>query len=139
MTHTGKYREATVHSYGEQKLNKITFARCGIEESEYFTPDHRWLLADGTITTSLSIGDKLIKAPNIREFDFDSANQFEQYFWCLGFILGDGTNAVRWSHGVKHDDVQFVRLRLCGDKVKYESRIFAAQAYFGTKGQSPER
>lgn len=123
LTHTGKYREATVHSYGEQKLNKITFTRCGIEESEYFTPDHRWLLADGTITTSLSIGDKLIKAPNVREFDFDSANQFEQYFWCLGFILGDGTNAVRWSHGVKHDDVQFVRLRLCGDKVKYESRF----------------
>lgn len=123
LTHTGKYREATVHSYGEQKLNKITFARCGIEESEYFTPDHRWLLADGTITTSLSIGDKLIKAPDVREFDFDSANQFEQYFWCLGFILGDGTNAVRWSHGVKHDDVKFVRLRLCGDKVKYESRF----------------
>ena len=124
LTHTGKFQPANVRKYGVQKVNKITFSRAGQTfATERFTANHRWLLADGTITTNLKIGDKILKAPNIREFDFNNASQEEQYYWCLGFVLGDGTEAYRWSHGVKKDDIKFVRLRLCGDKIKYEPRF----------------
>ena len=124
LTHTGKIQKATVKSYGVQKINKITFSRSGTNISEKFTPNHRWILHDGTITENLKIGDKIYKAPiNIREFNFDIATEKEQYYWCLGFILGDGTEAYRWSHGIKKEDIKFVRLRLCGEKIKYESRF----------------
>jgi hypothetical protein len=124
LTHTGKFQPAKVYRYGVQKINKITFSRAGQNFAiERFTGNHRWLLADGTITTNLKIGDKILKAPNIRNFDFKSASEKEQYYWCLGFVLGDGTEAYRWSHGVKNEDIKFVRLRLCGDKIKYEPRF----------------
>lgn len=124
LTHTGKIQKATVKSYGIQNINKITFSRTGTEISEKFTPNHRWILQDGTITENLKVGDKIYKAPiNIREFNFDAATEKEQYYWCLGFVLGDGTEAYRWSHGIKKEDIKFVRLRLCGEKIKYESRF----------------
>lgn len=123
LTHTGQYKNATVHCFGLQYLQKITFYRAGVEQVEYFTPNHRWILQDGSQTIDLDVGDKVAKAPNIRHFDFDSASESEQYYWCLGFVLGDGVNASRWSHGVKQADVQFVRLRLCGEKVKYANRF----------------
>lgn len=124
LTHTGKFQPARVHQYGVQKINKITFSRAGQTfVTERFTPNHRWLLADGTITTNLKIGDKILKAPDIRNFDFNNTSEKEQYYWCLGFVLGDGTEAYRWSHGVKNEDIKFVRLRLCGDKIKYEPRF----------------
>lgn len=124
LTHTGKFQPARVHKYGIQKINKITFSRAGQTfVTERFTANHRWLLADGTITTNLKIGDKILKAPSIRDFDFENASEKEQYYWCLGFILGDGTEAYRWSHGIKNEDIKFVRLRLCGNKIKYEPRF----------------
>ena len=124
LTHTGKFQPANVRKYGVQKVNKITFSRAGQTfATERFTANHRWLLADGTITTNLKIGDKIFKAPDIRSFDFENASEKEQYYWCLGFVLGDGTEAYRWSHGIKKEDIKFVRLRLCGDKIKYESRF----------------
>lgn len=124
LTHTGKFQPARVHQYGTQKVNKITFSRAGQTfATERFTANHRWLLADGTITTNLKVGDKILKAPDIRNFDFENASEKEQYYWCLGFVLGDGTEAYRWSHGTKNEDIKFVRLRLCGNKIKYEPRF----------------
>lgn len=124
ITHTGDLKKAIVHSYGKQKLNKITFVRAGQTfVVERFTSNHRWLLADGRITESLQIGDKLLKAPNLRDFNFNSASDLEKYYWCLGFVLGDGTEAYRWSHGKKNENIKFVRLRLCGSKTVYESRF----------------
>lgn len=71
----------------------------------------------------MQIGDKLLKAPNLRDFNFNSASDLEKYYWCLGFVLGDGTEAYRWSHGKKNENIKFVRLRLCGSKTVYESRF----------------
>lgn len=122
LTHTGSFKNAVVRSYGKKEINKITLKRSSTTVEEYFTPDHRWLLANGTLTTSLKRGDVLLKAPKI-EFNFDSLTDEQKKYWCLGFVLGDGTEAYAWSHGKKVDDKKFVRLRLCGDKVKYESRF----------------
>lgn len=124
LTHTGEFKLATVKKYGRQQLNRISFIRAGQKEDiERFTSNHRWILADNTITENLKVGDKLLKAPMIREFDFDKATSEEQFYWCLGFVLADGTEAYRWSHGVKKEDIKFVRMRLCGDKIKYEPRF----------------
>ena len=124
LTHDGSWQSAVVHSYGTQRLNKITFARSGQRYvEEYFTSNHRWLLANGETTTSLKVGDVIMKAPQLPKFDFDNATLTEQYYWCLGFVLGDGTNACRWSHGKKDESVKFVRLRLCGEKTQYHERF----------------
>lgn len=128
LTHIGNHEMATVRKYGKQKLNKITFSFAGQRfVTERFTANHRWILEDGTETTELKIGDRLYKAPiQIRtqnEFSFEDATDKEKYYWCLGFVLADGTEACRWSHGKKIEDIKFVRLRLCGDKIKYEPRF----------------
>ena len=128
LTPFGSHKIATVHKYGVQKLNKITFSFAGQRfVTERFTANHRWLLANGSETTNLKIGDKLIKPPvQIREqseFSFDAATDKEKYYWCLGFVLADGTEAYRWSHGKKNEDIKFVKMRLCGNKTKYEERF----------------
>lgn len=118
-------KNAIVRKYGKQKLNKITFSLAGQRfVTERFTSNHRWLLSDKTETTNLKIGDKLLKAPvEFRGFHWETSSEKERYYWCLGFVLADGTEAYRWSHGEKDENIKFVRLRLCGDKVKYESRF----------------
>ena len=125
--HQGNIKVATVHNYGKQLVNKITFSLAGQRfVTERFTANHRWILADGTITDNLQVGDKLVKAPiHLRNFSWENATDEEQYYWCLGFVLADGTEAYRWSHGKKNEDVKFVRMRLCGDKIKYEPRFAA--------------
>ena len=125
LNHNGDFNIATIKKFGVQKLNKITFSFAGQRfTTERFTANHRWILADGSETTQLKTGDKLYKAPvHIRNFDWNTATEKEQYYWCLGFVLADGTEAYRWSHGKKCEDIKFVRMRLCGDKIKYESRF----------------
>lgn len=143
LTPMGVHKMATVHKYGVQKLNKITFSFAGQRfVTERFTADHRWILTDGTETTKLKIGDKLHKPPvtirvneeencEYKDAFWEKANEKERYYWCLGFVLADGTEAYRWSHGKKKEDIKFVRMRLCGDKVKYEPRF--AQLKHSTK------
>ena len=125
LSHDGSFNKAKIKSFGIQKLNKITFSLAGQAfTTERFTANHRWILNDGTETTQLKAGDKLYRAPiNIRVFDWDSATEKEKYYWCLGFVLADGTEAYRWSHGKKNEDVKFVRMRLCGHKTNYEPRF----------------
>ena len=125
LTPSGKIKNAIVKNFGIQKLNKISFSLAGQRfVTERFTSNHRWILADGSETTNLKIGDKLYKAPiDIRKFNWDAASDKEKYYWCLGFVLADGTEAYRWSHGIKDDNIKFVRLRLCGNKIKYENRF----------------
>ena len=125
LSHDGSFNKAKIKSFGIQKLNKITFSLAGQAfMAERFTANHRWILNDGTETTQLKVGDKLYRAPiNIRVFDWDSATEKEKYYWCLGFVLADGTEAYRWSHGKKNEDIKFVRMRLCGHKTNYEPRF----------------
>lgn len=81
----GDWRVATVKFYGEQHLQTVTFESQGVQKTVHCTPNHRWILADGTVTTELKVGDKLtlLKQQN-RHVSYE-ANAF-----CEGYVLGKG-------------------------------------------------
>jgi len=110
-THTGNVKKAVVRNYGKQVLYKMVFKRGKSSFKEVLcTANHRWLLNNGTQTTSLQPDDRLITAPTIECFDFDSASGSEKHYWCLGFGLGDGSDfdTGRGTTGI--------RIRLCGER-----------------------
>jgi ribonucleoside-triphosphate reductase (thioredoxin) len=112
LTHTGSWKKATVKSFGQQELYAITLSNGG-SKVIYATKNHRWLLADGTETTSLKVGDRIRKEPSIfKDFEWETASPEEQLYWCYGMVFGDGT--VNGRHSM---------LRLCGRDSKYESRF----------------
>lgn len=59
------YNDATVHLYGIKSMNSVTFTYCrdgistGTTSTVVCTPDHRWFLISGEITTNLKVGDKV--------------------------------------------------------------------------------
>lgn len=113
LTHKGNWKKAIVRSYGYQKLQKVTFKRANSNLKEVFcTANHRWILKDGTETTNLSIGDKLIAAPNISDIKWDNTKQLEKLLWCIGFGIADG--AI-----VNHNNIPTMTIRLCGHKTEF--------------------
>lgn len=118
ITHTGEIKEATVKCYGEQTLYDITLKRGGTIKTIRATANHRWLLNNGSITDNLKIGDVLIDAPEIFNFDYYNSSYNEKLMWCKGFTYGDGT--LEYSKGVQRNRT---RIRLCGDKRKYLDRF----------------
>lgn len=91
ISHLGSWKNAVVHSYGIQKLNRVTFKRGAKSYKTVFcTDNHRWILKDGTETTSLKIGDKLILTPNIADFEWDDLSVQAKRWWAYGFCMGDG-------------------------------------------------
>lgn len=112
-THTGEWKKAIVRKYGIQKINKVTLKRGSWTEKEvYVTPNHRWLLKDGQVTTNLKIGDYLLKTPILNEFDWEELSQEEKIIWAKGFAYGDG-RTIRFAHSWYTD------VRLCGKKNQY--------------------
>ena len=110
LSQKGIWRLAVVHNYGKQVLQEVTFridSGKATEKTVEVTPNHRWFLEDGTETTDLKVGDRLIPTPNwkrtyapgsvwyVRDikpvFSFTPAD-----VWCLeveqdhGFILEGG-------------------------------------------------
>ena len=125
LTHTGEIKKAIVKNFGPQQLYKITFKKGGnIYKSIRATKNHRWMLQDGTFTTHLKIGDKLIDAPEIRNFNFQEASNEEKLMWCKGFGYGDGTleyNLNKITGQYQKDNR--VRIRLCKKKQQYLYRF----------------
>ena len=121
ISHKGIWRRATVHYYGQQRLQKVTLQRGanGIPKEIFVTPNHRWLLKDGTITTDLKVGDKLILTPNITRFEWNTLTRFQKKLWCIGFGIGDGAIV---NSGDKFNS-PVMMIRLCGDKIKYADRF----------------
>ena len=119
----GVTRLATVHTFGMQRFNKVTLRTPQMRKSIKVTADHRWLLSDGTITTNLKVGDTL--APTIGNFGFTIDNIEEAKAFCIGFIIGDGTDR---HHQYENCTVNSTVIRLCGDKVKY-ANIFTTAGY----------
>lgn len=115
LTHKGNWKKAIVKNYGKQKLNNITFKKNGsVLKTIKATSNHRWILANGDVTDSIKIGDRLYKQPNIfGYFDWDNAPQEEKLYWCYGMVYGDGT--VQKS-GHSH-------IRLCGNDAQYKYRF----------------
>ena len=117
LTHKGNWKKAVVKSYGYQQLQKISFKRAkgGVKEV-LCTANHRWLLKDGTETTNLSIGDKLIAAPDIANVNWENSNKLEKLLWCIGFGIADGS--IIKDHGVPT-----MLIRLCGHKTEFAERF----------------
>ena len=65
LSHRGLWRIGTVHCFGEQELQRVTFVNedKSVRHTVECTPNHRWILYDGEITTELKKGDVLVKSP----------------------------------------------------------------------------
>ena len=117
LTHKGNWKKAVVRSYGYQPMQIVGFKRAAGDIKEIrCTSNHRWILKDGTETCSLSVGDKLIKAPNVSDINWDIMNNSEKLLWCLGFGIGDG-------YVIKDNNIPTMHVRLCKSKIKYASRF----------------
>lgn len=117
LTHLGNWKRAKVMYAGVRDMVEIELQRGG----QSFTSidsclDHTWIKNDGSrvLAKDIEIGDKLYAAPvdDFNNFDFDKSEVDEQYWWCYGFVYGDGALS---SCG---DNVTS-RVRLCGDKAKH--------------------
>jgi len=120
LTHTGSWKKALVRNYGSQTLNKITIKRGRNETIHYATGNHRWLLSDGSETTSLKEGDYLLPAPDFfQKFEYDEATPFERLYWAYGYVYGDGTAVKNRKGGHTYSMV-----RLCNkDKERFAYRF----------------
>ena len=117
LTHKGNWKKAVVRSYGYQPMQIVGFKRAtGNIKEIRCTSNHRWILKDGTETCSLSVGDKLIKAPNVSDINWDIMTNSEKLLWCLGFGIGDGSV-------IKDNNIPTMHVRLCKSKIKYASRF----------------
>ncbi len=118
----GTYRDAKVQSFGRQMLNRITITHWngGKHGNETYTvlatPNHRWLLLDGSETSDLRLGDKLRQSADVLvDADEDAIRH--------GFVFGDGTLS-------RQNGVEYAQVRLCGKKA------VAVGAYFSDFKQS---
>lgn len=126
-THTGEWKEAVVHSYDNQKLQKVIFRRGSRgEKTVYCTKNHRWLLKNGSETTNLSIGDYLQITPDISQIEWDIMSNEEKKWWVYGFTMADG---VSYQHKLRNGKVCnsfYSNIRLCGRKNEYEELFIDA-------------
>ena len=114
----GYWRYATVHKYGKQRMQKVLLKSGNTFKEIKCTENHRWVLRDGNVTTNLQVGNKLWLTADSRDFYINNSNAF-----CLGFILGDGTD-----YSSKDYNSCGVKVRLCGEKIKYID-IFTAAGF----------
>lgn len=118
FSHKGEVRKAVVRCYGEQQLNRVTLKRGRLEKVVYVTPNHRWLLSDGTETTSLNVGDRLEKAPDLSSRNWEDFTDSEKIAWCLGFGYADGVSRLCKKNGRRYFSVP-----LLGKKQGFRSRF----------------
>jgi hypothetical protein len=109
----GAWKEATIQSFGIQRLMKLTLQRPGREKIVYATPGHRWFVKQSTHgakverrTDELKAGDKLASVYGrlsavVRPSPFGVAQ---------GIVFGDGTRGNTLNTAAV--------LVLCGEKNK---------------------
>lgn len=116
----GTWQNSVVRNYGKQQISKLTFKRGKSEKIVYATSNHRWLLSNGSETTSIKIGDKLLPvADTFSNFVYEDANPIQRLYWAYGYVFGDGTRVRN-----RDKEVKWSMVRLCGDdKNKYLSRF----------------
>lgn len=128
----GQPRSATINEHGEQELFDIVFRQNttgpapGNMPVVRATANHRWKLADGSITDALKVGDVIACPKAIVEHDPAAVVH--------GLIFGDGT-----AHKTRRDHVRpgvsqgrtYASIRVCkGDAVRDEiHRILDAAGY----------
>lgn len=119
--------KAPVNSFGVQPIQDIVFrpaifggrgagswrpSRSDLRHTVTATPDHRWILVDGTITDTLKVGD-VVKAHANEDPEFSVEG------FIHGFVFGDGTLAYE-----RKDGSRTYRVRLCGEKDQRWLSIF---------------
>lgn len=114
----GIWRDATIRTYGKNKMYEVTFTTAKMKKTVVCTSNHRWLLQNGEVTTNLKIGDRLLPISNTTNRcvieSYHESNMFT-----LGFLIGDGCD---------HIGSNLHQVRLCGHKVKY-SKYFKKAGY----------
>lgn len=110
----GIWRKATVKKYGKQKMQIVTLKSGRTTKEIKCTSNHRWILKDGTITTKLEVGNQLYLLK-----DTINNEPINNDMFCLGFVLGDGTDYVS-------KEGEGVRIRLCNEKIKYVDNFIKA-------------
>ena len=119
----GRWRTATVHLYGKKKMQIVTLQAGRSIVEICCTPNHRWILKDGTVTTNLKVGDSLYALhPQQTCQDLDLSNLENARLWALGFAIGDGVDVKNNAGQPSH-----TRIRLCGHKNEYVSIFKAAE------------
>lgn len=116
--------KATAKSFGEQELNHVTFKVPG--RSKYVleydaTADHRWILADGSSTTSLKVGDRVTVKPRAVHASLRESASYKRGF-AHGLIYGDGTRHTYYPE--RHF------IRLCGEKEQVHRKVLESLPEF---------
>lgn len=76
ITHKGRWKKATVHCYGYQPIQEVVIQRNhGKPHSIFVTKNHRWILKDGTETTCIKVGDRLIRTPDMSTIEWEGVDQ----------------------------------------------------------------
>jgi len=124
ISHKGIWRKAHVIKLPWHKIQRVWFKRgSGDETYVDCTPDHRWILKDGTVTTTLKVGDMLTQTPDITMKDFDSLSLSDKKIWCLGFGFADGSVTGNGGNGENWKLCRTMKIRLCGRKIEYAQRF----------------
>lgn len=109
LTHLGNYKRAKIKKYGVSDINMIGLSSDSHPECTryvYFTPDHRWILSDGSVTTDLKVGDVLYPAPD-NQFLSHYDGEYEEELYRVTSIDRNYTRKETWCLEVE-DDHSFV-------------------------------
>lgn len=117
------WQGAQAKYFGEQPTQRVTFKpffdRTNHRVIVDATPDHRWILVDGTETTNLSVGDKVATkvAEPVHGVEYDNGVRH-------GIIFGDGSVNSRSINGnITH------HVRLCGQHKDEMLSYFESYSY----------
>lgn len=112
---TDGWEKAVVKAFGTQPVQRVTFkpfkSASNVRHTVIATPDHRWVLRNGTVTTDLKVGD-YVKGHVAHYGDFS----YNDDYWdglLHGVVFGDGT---KHPHVYTNGDLRF-QLRACDDRV----------------------
>lgn len=128
----GVFRPATVRRYGKERMNKVTFKSGNSKNLKEVvcTPGHRWILTDGTVTTSLQVGHKLTYLPDWTSENHPQSRR-EALMFTIGFCIGDGSDSSG-TYRNPHSDVT-----LCVEREKDYRRIFLIAGWREPNDQVP--
>ena len=110
LAEDGVFRNATIRYYGKKPMFNIVFSfGQNKEKTVICTRDHRWYLKDGTVTTSIEVGDTVLPLAENTISSKDVTSTRDAEMFAFGFTIGDGCD-----HG------NFLQVRLCGNKMQYK-------------------
>lgn len=116
----GTWHRGVVSEFGESQVSRIQFKPFFDRSNHVITIDatsnHRWILEDGTETTNLSVGDKVVASGTDVNVDSDEYHAGVVH----GIVFGDGTRHAF----VRSDGAKRFHVRLCGDRADEMKQYF---------------